>query len=92
MTATQLRVLGEHLLDIHGQHAWQSLHAPRQRAAPLDAYAGVQTQPLNALVWNDWRALKTLEHARAAQDTLQQERERLQWQIGELKKPFAACR
>ena len=86
VTATQLRVLGEHLLDIHGQHAWQSLTRHDSVRALLDAYAGVQTQPLNAL-WNDWREkLKTLEHARAAQDTLQQERERLQWQIGELKK------
>ena len=86
VTATQLRVLGEHLLDIHGQHAWQSLTRHDSVRALLDAYAGVQTQPLMAL-WNDWRdKLKTLEHARAAQDTLQQERERLQWQIGELKK------
>ncbi|MCK9214197.1 MAG: AAA family ATPase, partial [Rhodoferax sp.] len=27
-TATQLRSLGEQLLDIHGQHAWQSLTRP----------------------------------------------------------------
>ena len=35
-----------------------------------------------------WReAQKALLHARAAQDTLQQERERLQWQITEVDKP-----
>jgi hypothetical protein len=27
-TATQLREAGEHLVDIHGQHAWQSLTRP----------------------------------------------------------------
>ena len=32
MTATQLRSLGEQLLDIHGQHAWQSLTRQNQYA------------------------------------------------------------
>ncbi|MDR2334957.1 MAG: DNA repair protein RecN [Burkholderiaceae bacterium] len=86
VTATQLRALGEHLLDIHGQHAWQSLTRQDSVRGLLDAYAGVQAQPLAAL-WSEWREkLRALEHARAAQDTLQQERERLQWQIGELQK------
>jgi len=83
-TVGQMRALGEHLLDIHGQHAWQSLVRPEAVRGLLDAYAGVQTQPLAAL-WMAWRgAHKTLAEARAAQDTLQQERERLQWQIDEL--------
>ena len=85
-TATQMRALGELLLDIHGQHAWQSLTRPDAVRALLDAYAGVQGQPLAAL-WGAWReAQKALAHARQAQDTLAQERERLQWQIGELDK------
>jgi len=85
-TATQMRALGEHLLDIHGQHAWQSLTRPDAVRGLLDAYAGVQAQPLAAL-WTAWRdAQKALTHARAAQDTLQQERERLQWQITEVDK------
>jgi len=85
-TATQMRALGEHLLDIHGQHAWQSLTRPDAVRGLLDAYAGVQAQPLAAL-WQTWReAQKALLHARAAQDTLQQERERLQWQITEVDK------
>ncbi len=86
VTATQLRALGEHLLDIHGQHAWQSLTRQDSVRGLLDAYAGVQTQALAAL-WTDWREkLRALDHARAAQDSLQRERERLQWQIGELQK------
>ena len=85
-TATQLRHLGDALLDIHGQHAWQSLTRPEAVRELLDAYAGVDTQSLRAH-WTAWRgAHKDLEHALAAQDTLQRERERLQWQIGELDK------
>lgn len=83
-TAAQMRALGEHLLDIHGQHAWQSLTRPDAVRGLLDAYAGVQTQTLAGL-WTAWRdAQKALTQARAAQDTLQQERERLQWQIAEV--------
>ena len=85
-TAAQMRTLGEQLLDIHGQHAWQSLTRPEAVRGLLDAYAGVQGQPLTAL-WTVWRdAQKALVQARTAQDTLQQERERLQWQIAEVDK------
>ncbi|MEG2630246.1 MAG: AAA family ATPase, partial [Comamonas sp.] len=85
-TATQLRTVGEQLLDIHGQHAWQSLTRPDAARELLDAYAGLQTQPLRNL-WTVWRnARQALEHAIAAQDTLQRERERLQWQISEVEK------
>ncbi|MEG1102721.1 MAG: DNA repair protein RecN [Comamonas sp.] len=85
-TATQLRHLGEQLLDIHGQHAWQSLTRADAVRELLDAYAGVSTHAVHQH-WAAWRAAsKDLEHAMAAQDTLQRERERLQWQIGELDK------
>lgn len=85
-TATQLRSVGEQLLDIHGQHAWQSLTRPDAARELLDAYAGLQTQPLRQL-WTVWRnARQALEHALAAQDSLQRERERLQWQISEVDK------
>ncbi|AVO50101.1 DNA repair protein RecN [Melaminivora suipulveris] len=85
-TAAQMRALGEHLLDIHGQHAWQSLTRQDAVRALLDAYASVQDEAL-APLWNAWRnAQKALAHARAAQSTLAQERERLQWQIGEVDK------
>lgn len=85
-TATQMRALGELLVDIHGQHAWQSLTRPAAVRGLLDAYAGASTQPLAAL-WQAWRdARQALQQARAAQDTLQQERERLQWQIAEVDK------
>jgi len=85
-TATQLRELAELLVDIHGQHAWQSLTRPEAVRALLDAYAGVNTQPLQQ-AWQRWRvAQKTLADARAAQDSLQRERERFAWQIAEVDK------
>jgi len=85
-TATQLREAGDRLVDIHGQHAWQSLTRPEAVRGLLDGYAGLATQKLTGL-WQAWRAAqKTLTEARAAQDSLQRERERLAWQIGEVHK------
>jgi DNA repair protein RecN (Recombination protein N) len=85
-TATQLRELGEQLLDIHGQHAWQSLTRPEAVRGLLDAYAGTDTRPLKT-AWQAWRqAQQTLADAQKAQSTLANERERLAWQIGELEK------
>lgn len=85
-TATQLRFVGDHLVDIHGQHAWQSLTRPDAVRGLLDSYAGISTEAL-CLLWGHWReAQKTLAQARGAQDSLLRERERLAWQIGELAK------
>jgi DNA repair protein RecN (Recombination protein N) len=85
-TATQLRELGEQLVDIHGQHAWQSLTRPDAVRELLDAYAGIDGAKLQPL-WQAWRAAqKALTEARGAQDSLQRERERLAWQIGEVDK------
>ncbi len=85
-TATQLRELGDALVDIHGQHAWQSLTRADSVRGLLDAYAGTSSADLHA-VWTAWRdAQRTLDEALQAQDRLQQERERLSWQIGEVDK------
>ena len=85
-TATQLRALGEMLLDIHGQHAWQSLTRPDAVRGLLDAYAGLSTDALK-LAWQTWRqAQQAVQTARNAQDSLSREQERLTWQIGELDK------
>ena len=45
-TLAQLREAADHLVDIHGQHAWQSLTRPVAVRALLDAYAGVDVAPL----------------------------------------------
>ncbi len=85
-TVAQLREAAEHLVDIHGQHAWQSLTRPAAVRALLDAQAGADTGAL-AAAWAQWRqALAQLDAARGQRDTLERERERLAWQIGELDK------
>ena len=85
-TAAQLREVGDLLVDIHGQHAWQSLTRADAVRDLLDAYAGCSSQGLQQL-WTDWRnSQKTLADARQQQDTLQRDRERLAWQIGEVDK------
>lgn len=85
-TATQLRALGDMVLDIHGQHAWQSLTRPEAVRGLLDAYAGVSLLGLTQ-AWTQWRqATQALQTARTAQATLQEERERLLWQIAEVDK------
>ncbi len=85
-TATQLRELGDRLLDIHGQHAWQSLTRADAVRGLLDAYSGMGADSVDT-AWQAWRhAQAALAGARSEQDSLQHERERLQWQIAEVAK------
>jgi DNA repair protein RecN (Recombination protein N) len=85
-TVAQLREAADHLVEIHGQHAWQSLTRPPAVRALLDAHAGADPAPLTA-AWQAWRqALEQLAAARGRHDTLERERERLAWHIGELDK------
>jgi DNA repair protein RecN (Recombination protein N) len=87
-TAAQLRELGEMLVDIHGQHAHQSLLKAEAQRALLDAQAGLQEQAANvAQAWRSWQAVarQRAEFEHNAKSVLQ-ERERLEWQVGELEK------
>lgn len=85
-TVAQLREVADHLIDIHGQHAWQGLTRPAAVRALLDEQAGLDTRPL-ASAFEAWRAAgAALEAARTRQGELSSERERLQWQIGELER------
>jgi DNA repair protein RecN (Recombination protein N) len=85
-TASQLKEIADKLVDIHGQHAWQSLTRPDAVRGLLDSYGSVTTECL-ATCWHAWRlAQRALLDARNAQSSLQRERERLAWQIGELDK------
>ena len=86
VTATQLKEIAGPLVDIHGQHAWQSLTRPDAVRDLLDSYANVSTESLS-LLWQQWRLTqKILAQAQGAQDNLLRDRERLAWQIGELSK------
>ncbi|VCU69888.1 DNA repair protein RecN [Pigmentiphaga humi] len=85
-TLTQLRELGEHLVDIHGQHAHQSLLKADSQRDMLDDHGGhgaLRSAVLEA--WKSWRELaRKLEAVERDASALQQERERLQWQSDEL--------
>ena len=85
-TLAQLKTLGEQLVDIHGQHAHQSLTRPDMQRRLLDAYAGAL--PLAAQVrdaWQQWRlACDARQQAEQQAADTQTERERLSWQINEL--------
>ena len=85
-TAAQLREAADALVEIHGQHAWQSLTRPPAVRALLDARAGVDAAAL-AAAFARWKAaLDALDAARLKQADIERERERLAWQIGELDK------
>jgi len=85
-TVGQLREAADHLLDIHGQHAWQGLTRPASVRALLDAYASVDARPLTQ-AYAAWRlAQDALASAQSRSNEIQSERERLAWQLGELAK------
>ena len=86
VTVQQLRLLGELLVDIHGQHEHQSLSRPQSQRGLLDAYAGAL--PLAQQVAEAWSAWQAARRARVAAqgdaEAIAREREQLEWQIGEL--------
>jgi DNA repair protein RecN (Recombination protein N) len=85
-TLTQLRELGELLVDIHGQHEHQSLARAGAQRELLDAYGGLQDTAENVgKLYRTWQqrrasrlAFETSASAYAA------EREQLDWQVREL--------
>lgn len=85
-TVQQLREVAELLVDIHGQHAHQSLLRPEAQRMLLDSHArliDLATQVAEA--WRIWREAKSmLESASAGVEALAQEREQLEWQVREL--------
>ena len=85
-TQSQLREAGEWLVDVHGQHAHQSLLKADAQRTLLDAHAGLA--PLAdqvALAYRHWQKLaqaRTEYETHAAQRDA--EREQVQWQAREL--------
>jgi DNA repair protein RecN (Recombination protein N) len=85
-TMAQLRELGTQLVDIHGQHAWQSLAQPAAQRALLDGYGGVALADLHAS-FDTWQQhQQALEQAQQAQAQLAERREGLAWRLAELDK------
>jgi len=92
-TAGQLRELGELLVDIHGQHAHQSLLKQDAQRALLDNQIAVRNPESTAQVqavascYKAWRALaRQREEFETNAKNVLLERERLEWQVGELDK------
>jgi DNA repair protein RecN (Recombination protein N) len=87
VTLQQLREVGEYLVDIHGQHAHQSLLKPSAQRELLDAYAGLGA--LAREVAQDYRAWQALRERRLAWEkdsaTALAELEQLEWQVRELR-------
>lgn len=86
VTLQQLREVAESLVDIHGQHAHQSLLRGDAQRALLDTHA--QLNPLLAEVgtaWRLWRdTARRLADAAEGAEAMVQEREQLDWQVREL--------
>ena len=85
-TAQQLREVGEWLVDIHGQHAHQSLLRSDAQRTLLDTHAGLSglTREVG-IAFRAWReAEQTLRSTSEGADALLREREQLEWQIREL--------
>ncbi len=82
----QLRELGELLVDIHGQHAHQSLLKAASQRDLLDTQGKHQNLVKQThQAWHDWQqAQKALVAAQKSAAALKEERERLEWQIAEL--------
>jgi DNA repair protein RecN (Recombination protein N) len=86
-TLQQMREAGEQLLDIHGQHAHQSLLRPDYQRALLDGFAGIaaETEQVAAL-YRDWQALRRRRIALSENaEAVAAERGLLQFQRDELK-------
>ncbi len=86
VTIAQLREVGEYLVDIHGQHAHQSLLRAESQRDMVDAHGGHHA--LRQQVSLAWKALRKVERqlTLSEQDAtaLNAAREKLEWQLGEL--------
>jgi DNA repair protein RecN (Recombination protein N) len=87
-TVQQLAEVSERLIDIHGQHAHQSLTKPAAQRALLDAHTGLGALARDvAAAFREWQRLaraRTEQETNAAARTA--DRESVVWQVDELKK------
>jgi DNA repair protein RecN (Recombination protein N) len=85
-TLAQLRELGELLVDVHGQHAHQSLLRPAAQLQLLDEHGGLTAQAqVVAERHARWRqAARARAEAEAMAGAAQREEERLRWIVEEL--------
>jgi DNA repair protein RecN (Recombination protein N) len=85
-TLAQLREAGEFLIDIHGQHAHQSLTKADAQRALVDEHAGLTAEARE--VAGHYKRLRQLREALVEAQTnakrLEEERDRAAWQVQEL--------
>ena len=85
-TLQQLRATGEKLVDIHGQHAHQSMLRSEAQRDLLDAFSG--SHKLVQAVSEIYRHWQNLQQRRLTWEqnavTFLQEREQLEWQVSEI--------
>jgi DNA repair protein RecN (Recombination protein N) len=85
-TQQQLREAGDQLLDIHGQHAHQSLLRPDAQRLLLDGYAGMtESAEKVAALYREWQALRRRRISLSENaEAVAAERELLQFQRNEI--------
>jgi DNA repair protein RecN (Recombination protein N) len=85
-TLAQLEAAGERLIDLHGQHAHQSLVRPETQRQLLDAFGGFSTLAGEvAVAWRAWRdAMERHQRGRRDAATKDAEREALARRHAEL--------
>ncbi|CAG9000683.1 MAG: DNA repair protein RecN [Candidatus Celerinatantimonas neptuna] len=83
---SQLRILGSHLVSIHGQHAHLELLKPVRQLAIIDEYG--HHQDLKKQVSTDYQQWQNLRHEKerriSQQNELQARRQLLEYQVDEL--------
>jgi len=81
VTLAQLRELGERLVDVHGQHAHQSLLKPAAQLALLDEHGGLGAAARSVserfAAWR--RAAQARTEAEAMEGSARAEQDRLRW-------------
>ena len=86
VTVTQLRILGEMLIDIHGQHAHQSLLKPLFQLKLLDDH-GQHGELLKAVksAYHEWQDVaRKLDEITNDAERMEEKAERLRWMIDDL--------
>lgn len=85
-TVQQLKAVAENLVDIHGQHAHQSLLRADAQRSLLDIHAGLADLAREvAAAHRSWKdAERALNDLAADGEALAREREQLDWQVQEL--------
>ena len=76
-TVTQLREIGEWLVDLHGQHEHQSLLAVARHLDMLDAWGGKEVLALREIVSQSWRELQNFRKEKESLEKDSRERIRL---------------